>query len=305
MPGMRKPGMDNDFYDWSPIINRPPLRWPEDARVALCVIVNLEHYELEAPEDAYMPANVPGGLGRGAFPDFRTFSHREYGNRVGIFRIMKILEKYGIKGTLALDATAAENYPFVIEECQKRDWEFIGHGVTANRMITSNMSEEQEYQYIHHSMQAIAKATGKRPLGWLGPEYGESTRTPNLLAKEGIRYICDWPNDEQPYLMKVDNGTVFSLPVTLDLDDTVTHWSRRVSIMEYSRMIKESFDVLYTDGEATGRTLVLNLHAWLMGQPYRAKYLDHVLAYISKHQKVWKATGSEIIDWFSGQLSRG
>ena len=299
MPGMRQPGMDNDLYDWSPISSRPPLQWPGSAQVALCVVVNLEHYEWDPPPDAYMPPTLPGGLGRGAFPDIRAFSHREYGNRVGIFRVMKVLDKYGIKGTVALDATVAENYPFVVQECQKRGWEFIGHGITVNRMITSQMSEEQERQYIRASIEAVAKATGKRPVGWLGPEYGESTRTPHLLAEEGIRYICDWTNDEQPYPMKVANGSLFSLPVSFDLDDSITHWIRHVPVMDYSQMIKESFDVLYQDGARSGRVLVLNLHPWLIGQPFRIKYLDQALAHISKHQGVWKTTGEEIIDWYA------
>ena len=301
MPAERKPGMDNDHYDWSPITTRSPLTWPADARVALCVIVSLEHYEWSMPEGWYQPPS-PGGLGRGTFPDLRSYSHHEYGNRVGIFRVLDILDRYGIPPTVAMDATVARNYPFLIEECRKRGAEFIGHGQTVNRMISSEMSEEEERQYIHESVEALAEATGARPLGWLGPEYGESTRTPGLLAAEGIRYVCDWPNDEQPYPMKVAEGKLFSLPVHVEVEDLFTQWNRGVSIMHYSQMTRDTFDGLYADGAETGRTLVLSLHPWLIGQPFRSKYLDLALAHISGHASVWKATGKEIIDWYEEHL---
>ena len=300
MPAERKPGMDNDHYDWSPITTRPTLTWPADARVALCVILNLEHYEWSMPEGWFQPP-APGGLGRGTFPDLRSYSHHEYGNRVGIFRVLDILDRYGIPPTIAMDTTVAKNYPFLIEQCRKRGAEFIGHGQTVNRMITSNMSEEEERQYIHESVAAVEEATGVRPVGWLGPEYGESTRTPGLLAAEGIRYVCDWPNDEQPYPMKVAEGNLFSLPVHVEVEDLFTQWNRGVSIMHYSQMIRDTFDGLYADGAETGRTLVLSLHPWLIGQPFRSKYLDMALAHISRPAGVWKATGKQIIDWYEAQ----
>ena len=300
MPAERKPGMDNEFYDWSPITTRPALTWPADARVALCVILNLEHYEWSMPEGWFQPPS-PGGLGRGTFPDLRSYSHHEYGNRVGIFRVLDILDRYGIPPTVAMDATVAKNYPLLIEECDKRGAEFIGHGQTVNRMITSDMSEEEERQYIRESVGALEEATGTRPEGWFGPEYGESTRTPSLLASEGIRYVCDWPNDEQPYPMKVAEGRLFSLPVHVEVDDIFTQWNRGVSIMHYSQMIRDTFDGLYVDGAETGRTLVLSLHPWLIGQPFRSKYLDIALAHISRHASVWKATGKEIVDWYEEQ----
>ena len=298
MPGMRRPGMDNEYYDWSPIVSRPVLRWPNDARVALCIIVSLERYEFLPPPDAYMPPNLPGGIGRGAFPDLNNFSHREYGNRVGIFRVMNILDKHGIRGTVAMDAAIAENYPFLVEECQKRGWEFIGHGQTVNRMITSNMSEDQEREYIRTSLDSLAGATGRRAVGWLGPEYGESTRTPAILAEEGVQYVCDWPNDEQPYWMKVPKGTLVSLPVMLDLDDVFTHWNRRVTVGRWAQRVMEAFDTIYVDGAKSGRLFSLNLHPWLIGQPFRIKYLDQALGHIMRRQAVWAATGSEITDSF-------
>ena len=300
MPGNRQPGMDHEFYDWSPIASRPRIAWPDDAPVALCVIVSLEHYEWDPPEDAFMRSSLPGGLGRGAYPDIRSHSHREYGNRVGIFRLMEILDRHGIRGTAAIDATVAEHCPAIVAECQRRGWEFIGHGVSVNRMITSNMPVEQEREYIGTSIETVSKATGSRPKGWLGPEYGESHQTLALLEAEGIQYVCDWPNDEQPYPIG-RSRSMYALPIIPDLDDVASSWTRNTTIMEWSRLVQEAFDVLYEDG---GRALVLNLHPWFIGQPFRAKYLDQALRHIVQTGNVWKATGSEIVEWYAAHRHR-
>jgi allantoinase len=304
MPAERKYGQDNEYYQWSPIVTRPKLEWPNNARVALCVVVDLEHYDWYMPPDAPVPLGPPGGgrgFGFGRFPDIMSFSHHEYGNRVGIFRVLKVLDKYGIKPTIAMDSTAAKNYPFVVRECQKYGAEFIAHGSTVRHLIHAGMSEDEERAYIHESIEALSKATGQQPVGWLSPEFNETMRTPNILASEGIRYVCDWANDEQPYKMNVQQGEMFSLSVHLDLDDIFTHRSRNVPIMEYSEIARETFDELYRSGVENGRMLVLNIHPWLIGQPFRIKYLDEMLAHMTKFGGVWKATGQEIIDWYKAQ----
>ncbi len=155
------------------------------------------------PPGRYQVPNLAGGYGQGPFPDVTAWSHREYGHRVGIFRVLSVLDKYGIKPTIAMDALTAEHYPFVVRHCLGRSCEIIGHGISVNRMITSRMSEDEEREYIRTSMESLTRATGKSPAGWLGPESGESSRTPQLLAESGIRYVCDWVNGEQPYSFKV------------------------------------------------------------------------------------------------------
>ena len=131
-----------------------------------------------------------------------------------------------------------------------------------------------ECDYIHTSIATLTRATGKAPVGWLGPELGESARTPQLLAQSGIRYVCDWANDEQPYAFTVPQGELHALPLTLPLDDVNALWDRRMDIDRYEASIKESFDTLHRDGTNNGRLLVLNLHPWLIGQPFRIGCLD-------------------------------
>jgi peptidoglycan/xylan/chitin deacetylase (PgdA/CDA1 family) len=288
--------MDHDHYDWSPIVGRPPLEWPGGARVALTVIVALEHVEWAPPEGTYQSPNLYMHLAlHRPVPEFWSVSHREYGHRVGIFRVLGVLAKHGITPTIALDAMTARHYPWLVRYCIERKCEFIAHGISASRMITSRMSETEERAYIAESIGAVRQATGRAPHGWSGPEYGESQRTPQLLAQAGIRYVCDWANDEQPYAMKTA-PPLHALPVMVELDDVFALRDRRFRVDEYAVQLKDAFDRIYGDSAASGRTLVLYLHPWLMGQPFRIGFLDDALAHMVGRPGVWSATGCEVIE---------
>ena len=303
MPAQRTFGMDHPHHEWSPIISRPALRWPQDARVALCVVLVLEHMEWQAPEGSFQVANLSGGSAPRAFPDYARLSHREYGHRIGIFRLLDILEQHGVPATVAMDAVTAENYPFLVRHCLDRGCEIIGHGVSVSRMITSNMSEAEEREYIRSSVDSLTRATGTAPAGWLGPEYGESDRTPQLLAEAGLRYVCDWANDEQPFPMTTGDHPFFALPLLYELDDVASVAQRKVTVDDYRRRLTESFDVLHDDGANNGRVLALNWHPWLVGQPFRVGAVDAALGHMMQRGGVWAATGSQIIDWYQGQIA--
>ena len=298
MPAQRTFGMDHPHHDWSPITGRPALRWPGQAPVALCVILALEHMEWQAPPGSFQAARLAGGSAPRDFPDYARLSHREYGHRVGIFRLLDVLEKHGVKATIAMDALTAENYPYLVRHCLERGCEIIGHGISVSRMITSNMSESEEREYVQTSLAALTQATGAAPQGWLGPEYGESHRTPQLLAEAGLRYVCDWANDEQPYPMTTGAAPFFALPLLYELDDVAALADRKVTVSAYQRMLTESFDTLRQDGAVSGRVMALNWRPWLVGQPFRIGSVDRALAHIMGQGGVWAATGSEIIAWY-------
>ena len=298
MPAQRRLGMDHEHYDWSPLNSRGILRWPNDARVALCALVSLDHMEWQPPEGSFQAGNLAGGSAARPFPDYTRMSHREYGHRVGIFRVLDALEQSGIPATVAMDSLTAENYPYLVRHCLDRGCEIIAHGVSASRMITSNMTVEEEKSYIRESIDAITSATGSAPRGWLGPEYGESTRTPQLLAEAGLAYVCDWANDEQPYHLKSPDGEIAALPVMWELDDVGAIANRKVHVHRYGDLLKEGFDRLYHDGATNGRVLVLSLHPFLIGQPFRIGYLEDALSHMVRREGVWTASGSEVVDWY-------
>lgn len=296
---------DRIYHEDSMIVRRPPLAWPRGHRAAFSVVVCAEYYELQPPDDAFVPPNVPGGFGRAPYPDVRAFSQREYGNRVGIFRVMEALDKHQIRATAAVDAVIAARYPYLIEQFQKRDWEIAGHGYSLTRVISNRMSEEQERNYIRASLDAVDRACGTKPNGWHGPEYGKSERTPALLAELGVKYVLDWPNDEQPYLMNTPSGSIVSVPMALELDDVITHYQRRISLARWRQAVAEALDQLLADGDSGGRQLVLALHPWLIGHPHRIGYLEDVLADARGRRNLWITTTGEIADLYLQQLPSG
>jgi len=305
VPAERREGMDHDHYVWSPLPSRPVLRWPDGKQLALCVVVLLEHYEWEPPADAYSLRRPSGGIFPLPAPDYLRLTHREYGHRVGIFRVLDSLAAHGIPATVAMDALTAEHYPWLARHCIDRGCELVAHGVAASRLITSKMSEAEERATIARSLDALAALTGTAPAGWFGPEAAESARTPALLAEAGVRYLCDWPNDEQPYPMTVPTGTLTSLPMFLETDDEFALWTRRMSLEHWARSVVDAATRLHDDGADTGRLLVLTLRPWLVGQPFRIGALDRALDAVMALPAVWAATGSQITDWYRAQPGHG
>jgi len=161
MPAERRFGMDHAHYDWSPIATRGVLRWPEQARVALCVVVNLEHTEWLPPAESFRPV-LTGGVAPRPYPDYALLTHREYGHRVGVFRVLDVLEKYGITPTVAMDALTSAHYPYPVRHCLQRGCERIGHGIGV-RVIKSTMPEQQEQADIQQAVETLQRATGPAP----------------------------------------------------------------------------------------------------------------------------------------------
>jgi allantoinase len=294
---------DRPPHPTSSIGRRPPLRWPNGARVAFAVLVSCEYYELQTGPGSFTPANVPGGFGRAPYPDFRAFSQRDYGNRVGVFRVIEALERSATPASGAIDAEVAKRYPYIVEQFKNRGFEVLGHGHAVTNVISSHMSEADERHYIATALDTIAQASGRRPRGWHGPEYGESERTPSLLADFGVEYLLDWPNDEQPFLMDMPARSIVSLSMALELDDVIAMWHRRISGARWRQGVAEALDQLLADASRCGRHFILNVHPWLIGHPHRIGYLEDVLEDVGKRDGVWVTTTSEIVDYVRPQLA--
>jgi len=290
-----------DWFESSPIVARKPVRWPDGARLAFGIVVSIEQYEMAQAPGAFIPATLPGGMGRGPYPDFRSYSLREYGNRIGVFRIMETLDKHGLRATAAIDAAVATQKPIILRECMKRDWEIAAHGNAVTQVITAKLDETQERDQVAASLGAIERASGRRPAGWHGPEYGESARTPEILAELGVKYVLDWPNDELPYLMRTPSGPLVSVPMLVDFDDVFAHWYRKLTMARWQLSVADALDRMIADGDRQPRMLILNLHPWLIGQPWRISYLDAVLADLRSRKGVWCATAGEVAACWQAQ----
>jgi peptidoglycan/xylan/chitin deacetylase (PgdA/CDA1 family) len=284
----------HDRFDYSPIVDRPPLRWPNGARLAVWVIPNIEHFMYDRPSTSITHVTT-------AFvPDVLNYSWRDFGVRVGIWRMMDVMQRYGVRGTVALNADVCDNYPRILEAGNKLGWEWMGHGKN-NSMLMANRAEDEERQMIREIHADITKATGKKPRGWLGPALTESHNTLDLLAETGFDYVGDWVNDEQPYAMRVKSGQMTSIPYSIEINDIPAFLDGKQSPESFGRMIKDQFDVLYEDGAQSGRVMSICLHPFLIGHPFRIKYFDDALKHITSRKDVWLATGSEIVDAYRAQ----
>ena len=293
--------MDHGQYAWSPIVTREPLTWPKGARIAVAFVVSLGHYEADPPPEAFDPPTHRSPLRVMPPPDYPTVTHREYGHRVGIFRLFELFDAHAIRATAAVDALTAQRYPQLVTDCVRRNWEVIANGVGQRRAITAEMSEADERAYVRFALDAVGSAAGAVPSGWLSPEQSESTRTPALLAESGLDYLCDWANDDQPYLIGRADRPLVSLPLMQEISDVNLHWNRRVTVAQWAALVCQAFDTLYGEG---GRLFVLPLHPWCIGQPFRVRYLQQVLAHVGTHDGVWATTGAEIAACYR-RLSHG
>ncbi len=295
---VEKTPAEHDRFPYSAIVDRPKLRWPNGARVAVWVIPNLEHHPFGS--GGVPLVHVTAGLS----PDVLNYAWRDYGMRVGVWRTIDAMERYGFKGTVALNSDVCERYPRVIRAGKELGWEWMGHG-TNNSILLNKQPEDEERALIRRTIDGIERGTGHKPRGWLGPALTESNRTLDLLAESGIDYVCDWTNDEQPYPMRVSNGTragvMTSIPYSLEINDIPAMIELKQSGESFGQMIRDQFDVLYEDGAVTGRVMAICLHPFLTGVPHRAKYIASALAHIASRKEVWLATGSQIIDWYRAE----
>ena len=282
---------EHDRFDYSAIVDRPRLRWPDGARVAVWVIPNIEHFLFDRPSTSVTAATV------GLVPDVLNYSWRDYGVRVGIWRMMEVMEKHGVKGTVALNADVCIKYPRIIDAANQLGWEWMGHGRN-NSILINKQPEDEERALIREVVETIIKGTGHRPRGWLGPALTESHRTLDILAENGIDYVGDWVNDEQPYPMRVTRGQMTSIPYSIELNDIPAFLDGKKTGEDFGKMICDQFDVLYEDGASSGRVMSICLHPFLIGHPHRSKYFDQALKHIRSRREVWFAKGAEIVDWY-------
>jgi len=281
--------VENRRYDYLPIVGRRVIKWPRDARIALLVCPNIEYFHFDKP--------VPH-VANPHLPDVPSYALRDFGSRIGVFRMMDVLDKHGIRASVLLNSDVCERHPQILEEGKKRSWEWLGHGAT-NNLWLSSYGFEEESEVIRQVRETITTAVGTAPKGWLGPGGGVQTfNTPDLLAAEGFEYTCDWGFDEQPIPMRVRSGRMLAMPYQQGINDIqVLHYFNHTP-EDYLRMVCDQFDVLYEDGAKSGRVMTLPLHPFVIGLPFRIRYLDKALQYICSHEQVWRATGWEVASWY-------
>ena len=282
---------DPGLYDYSPLFDRPKITWPNGARVAFWVAPNIEFYELEPPNN---PTRKPWAK---PIPDVVPYAHRDYGNRVGFWRMMEAMDAAGIRGSVSLNVAVCEHHPEVIEACVERGWELFSHGIY-NTRYTYNMTEAQERAMMEDVIATIKRASGQDVAGWLSPSLTNTPRTMDLPAEYGIKYTCDLFHDDQPQPVNVSSGKLISVPYSLEMNDIPVLSMAGNTSRRYAEILKANFDQLYEEGAESGRVMCIPLHPFLIGQPHRIGPFAEVLQYITGHDDVWVTTGREIADYY-------
>lgn len=284
---------DNPLYDHSSLPQRPKLELPEGKKVAFWIGLNIEHYLFGQP--ALSLAQFTAEL----VPDPLNYAWRDYGPRVGIWRLMEILDRFGIKATGVLNADVCDHYPEIVEAGMERGWSWVAHGAN-NSTWQVGFEPEAEEEYIEQVATRIELATGTRPRGWLGPALTATMHTNTALARRGFDHVLDWANDDQPYDLNVDDGRLISVPYSSEVNDIPIFVIHHQTGPDFERALVDQFEVLRDEGASTARVMGIGLHPFLIGQPFRAKYLLRALETISASDDVWFATSDDIAAWYLG-----
>ncbi len=283
--------MENRRFPYSPIVEREPMRFPGGAQIAIWVTPNIEHFHIDKPAMSLAPPTAH------LVPDVLNYSWRDFGARVGVWRMMEVMQRHDVRGTVALNSEVCDHYPQIVAAAKVLNWDFMGHGQT-NSIHLYDLAEDEERRIICDTLDKIGEHVGVRPKGWLSPNLTESPHTPDLLAQEGVEYVADWVNDEQPYFMNVQTGSLVALPYSAEINDITVFMGYNETGEDFYQRIVDQYEVLHHDGAKTGRVMAISLHPFLIGQGFRAKYLDKALAYLRLQDGIWWATGAELNDWF-------
>ena len=285
-----------DRLSYSAMPDRPPVAWPGGARLALWVVPNIEHYE-------YLPqqVRVRDPWPRVPHPDILGYGLRDYGNRVGVWRLMEVFDRLGIRCTVSLSMAVLEMYPEIAQAMIQRRWELMSHGLY-NTRYHWNLSPEEERAEIQHCQSIHRRITGRDFAGWFSPAASNTLHTPDLVAEAGIRYLCDLYHDDQPTWVNLREdlhpARLVSLPYSMEVNDSIC-WRRGMEGEGFARKIVDEFDTLYAEG---GRVMCVAVHPFIMGQPHRIEHLERALAHVLKQPGVWCATGEEIVEaWVAQQ----
>lgn len=283
--------LPRERFEYSAIADREPVKLPDGARVAVWTIVNVEEWNIEAP----MPRTVlTPPAGATVIPDVPNWSWHEYGMRVGFWRLKAALDKHNVKATMAVNASVCLSYPRIARAALHAGWEFMGHGYTQKAMHL----ESDQRAVIRKSIDTIREFTGKPPRGWLGPGLTETWVTPDVLAEEGIEYVSDWVNDDQPYEIKTTARPLVMVPYTLEVNDIPMMLIQHHEAPELFNRARDQFDRLYEEGQQSARIMAIAVHPYISGVPHRIKYFEQIYAYMKEKPGVLFWRGEDVLDWY-------
>lgn len=231
-------------------------------------------------------------------PDYASLAYGEFGGRAGIWRIMDILNKYGVKGTIDTNGLAGQKFPEVLKELHRADHEIVGHG-WANDIYLTSLDPEKERQIIKDTLDTIASITGKRPVGWVSPGHRITEHTFDFIVEEGIFWTGDMPSDEVPYHRDIHGKPLVIMPRLDYANDHSLIFGPKNPPSVYFESFKAAFDLLYAEGE-NGRPKIIDalVHAHIGGRANIAGVFEQCIRYAKGFTDIWFCTKGEIAKWY-------
>ena len=295
--------MADIVYPFQSIARRPRFVWPNGARVAVIVTVALECWELLPKAGSYsggptiMPIPLPAGV-----PDYPNYTWREYGQRIGMWRIFDLLDSHGLKASAPINTRFGSFYPEVLEAARSRGWEFVAHSRLQHDLL-SNFANDRvaEAAFLDGVVAEYKSVFGEAPRGWISPSFSQSPNTLALLAERGFRWFCDFGNDDQPYKIEVEGRSILCIPQDMEMPDSSLILRRNFTSPEYAATLEETFSVLHEEGRHQGRIMNLIIHPHVLGRADKIRSVDRVLKFIKNKGDVWFPMREQIADWFESK----
>lgn len=283
--------MKNPPYSYWPIVGRPEVLWPEGRRMAFYIGLNIESFLPGSPAISVVPPKQTA-------VDPMNQSWRDYGTRVGIWRMIELLDETNLRATVLLNSDVCRNFPQIMEAGVARNWAWLGHGETNSRSWT-DMKIDVEAAKLDGIVADIKRATGKSPKGWLGPGFSETENSLPLMAERGFTYSLDWASDDQPYPLEVEGHRMISVPYSPEINDIPSFLMRNWTAEQFAQAVLDQFKVLHRESKKRpGVVMGLCLHPFLINTPFRHLYLERMVKEIRTYDDVWFPTTDDIADHY-------
>ncbi len=291
------------FYDYVALPDRRPLRFPNGARLAVIVTINLEYWEKARPgqkEPLFTggPMTIPHAL-PGDVWDSANWTWREYGQRIGIWRLIELFDDLGVKPSCPVNGLFMAERRRIVDAANERGWELVAHNWAQNDLLTDYAADpEAERALIKRTLDQFQQTVGRPAKAWLSSAIRATPHTPAFLREFGLIAYCDYLNDDQPYLIKTRHGPIVCVPYSNDINDFNLFARGGMTASAGGEILRACFEQLYAEGAKTGRIMNVGLHPHVIGQPHRIGALREFVRYAKSRKAVWFPSREELAAWY-------